>query len=85
MCANQHTRLTPAVVCITRQTNRRRVWEHGPGVCAAMMLILVILAVSAVVVSALPLGFRVHADMASDRLGWMSHQWLAEYRAAHPT
>ena len=28
--------------------------------------------------------FRLSGPLSSSRLGWMSEQWLREYRASHP-
>jgi hypothetical protein len=46
------------------------------------MLLIVIVAVSAVAVYSLASGVRVPTGLAPMKLGWMSEQWLAEYRAS---
>ena len=45
-----------------------------------MILILTLVAVSAWGIAS---GVRVRRSVMASQLGWMSDQWLAEYRASH--
>jgi hypothetical protein len=46
------------------------------------LIIVLLLAVTAVVISS---RVRVPGGVNPAQLGWMSQQWLAEYRASHLT
>jgi len=46
---------------------------------------LLIIGIGALVVTALASHLRVRRSVDTVSLGWMSEQWLAEYRAMHPS
>ena len=47
------------------------------------MLLLVIVALFAAALCVISSGLRVPGSVTPTKLGWMSDQWLAEYRASH--
>lgn len=48
-----------------------------------VMLLFVIVALFAVAVCVIISGVRLPRSAIPTKLGWMSEQWLAEYRASH--
>jgi hypothetical protein len=46
---------------------------------------LLIIGIGALVVIALASHLRVRRNVDAVPVGWMSEQWLAEYRAMHPS
>ena len=46
---------------------------------------LLIIGIGALVVTALASQLQVRRSVNAVPLGWMSEQWLAEYRAIHPS
>ena len=46
---------------------------------------LLVISIGALVVTALASRLRVRRSVDIVPLGWMSEQWLAEYRAMHPS
>jgi hypothetical protein len=48
------------------------------------MLLIIVVAITAIALGKI-LRVPTPADMTDAHLGWMSQQWLAEHRAAHPS
>jgi hypothetical protein len=46
------------------------------------MLLIIVVLITALALAKI---LRVPRDMDDAHLGWMSQQWLAEHRAAHPS
>ena len=47
------------------------------------MLLFVLAAILTVALLVIAARVREHSGLVPARLGWMSDQWLAEYRASH--
>ena len=78
-----------AVMFTTAQTwtakSVRIVEAKQRGARGRPMVLLVIAAVCAVAWYGHTWGVRLPSRSAPTTLGWMSEQWLAEYRASHPS
>ena len=48
-------------------------------------MLLIIGLLIAVIVVAIAMRLRIPGGVDATKLGWMSEQWLAEYRASHTT
>lgn len=78
-----------AGVCITTQTCTRehgtivlRLEETASDVTHMLLIIGVLIMLTAVVIGS---RLRVPGGVNPAKLGWMSDQWLADYRASHPS
>jgi hypothetical protein len=76
VCAVLHTTLRSPRVH-NRTDRQARNWQH-----ASMLLFLCLLSMTMMVIL---YRVRVPGGVNASNLGWMSPQWLAEFRASHPT